>query len=178
MLLAAAVICVAALLNDRTFPRDRFWRAAGLKRAGRPVARRFALGGALLTVGAALFAPQLLFSFPRQRPQLYAMVMVLYPLLSVYPQEIVFRAFFHHRYRDLFGGRTALIAASGAAFGYAHVVFENWVALALSVAGGVLFAHTYERSQSTLAVSIEHALYGCLIFTVGLGQFFYHGAVD
>jgi hypothetical protein len=30
---------------------------------------------------------------------------------------------------------------------------------------------------SLLTSSIEHALYGCWLFTVGLGQFFYHGRV-
>ena len=28
--------------------------------------------------------------------------MIFYPLVSVYPQEIIFRSFFFHRYRDLF----------------------------------------------------------------------------
>jgi len=26
-------------------------------------------------------------------------------------------------------------------------------------------------------VGIEHALYGCLIFTVGLGSYFFHGTM-
>lgn len=39
-------------------------------------------------------------------------------------------------------------------------------------AAGVLFAWTYERTRSTLAVSVEHALFGCWMFTVGLGSFF------
>jgi hypothetical protein len=24
---------------------------------------------------------------------------------------------------------------------------------------------------------VEHALYGCLLFTIGLGRYFYHGTV-
>lgn len=34
---------------------------------------------------------------------------------------------------------------------------------------------TYRRARSLLAASIEHALYGMLVFSVGLGRFFFHG---
>ncbi len=43
--------------------------------------------------------------------------------------------------------------------------------------GGWLFADTYRQSRSLWLVCLEHALYGDLIFTIGLGTFFYHGAV-
>jgi len=45
------------------------------------------------------------------------------------------------------------------------------------VAGGWLFGGTYRRSRSLGLVCLEHALYGDLIFTVGLGQYFFHGAL-
>jgi hypothetical protein len=37
---------------------------------------------------------------------------------------------------------------------------------------GADVAHRYERSGSTLLVSLEHALYGDFVFTVGLGPIF------
>jgi hypothetical protein len=40
----------------------------------------------------------------------------------------------------------------------------------------VALASTYERSRSTLLVSIEHALSGDVIFTVGVGSLFYSSA--
>ena len=40
------------------------------------------------------YARQDLFSFARNNPVLWAMVIVGYPILSVYPQAIIFRAFF------------------------------------------------------------------------------------
>ena len=46
-----------------------------------------------------LLAPDHLFDLPRQRPWLWLAVMVFYPLVSVYPQELVFRAFVLQRYR-------------------------------------------------------------------------------
>jgi membrane protease YdiL (CAAX protease family) len=71
----------------------------------------------------------------------------------------------------------ALVLISGAAFGLAHIVFNNWVAPVLCAVGGVLFAHTYHKTRSLALVCLEHALYGDFVFTVGLGRYFYHGAV-
>ncbi|HXB22539.1 MAG TPA: hypothetical protein VNV88_14225 [Candidatus Solibacter sp.] len=45
-----------------------------------------------------------------------------------------------------------------------------------STIGGLLFALTYQQSGSLLLACIEHAIFGNFIFTIGLGQFFYHGA--
>jgi membrane protease YdiL (CAAX protease family) len=47
----------------------------------------------------------------------------------------------------------------------------------MTLVGGLLFAHTYWKTRSLLVSAIEHALYGCLLYTIGLGRFFYHGAV-
>ncbi len=102
--------------------------------------------------------------------------MVLYPLLSVWPQEMLYRSLLFHRYRALFRTDIALILVSALAFGFAHVIFLNWIAVAMTVAGGFLFARDYARHRSLPLSCLEHSLYGCLIFTVGLGRFFYTGA--
>ena len=124
----------------------------------------------------ALTRPELLLGFPRTEPIIWALVMALYPILSVYPQELIFRAFLFHRYAPLFGNGIGLVAASAAAFGFVHIAFGNWIAVALSLAGGAIFATRFQRTRSLFTASVEHALYGMLIFTVGLGEFFYHGA--
>jgi membrane protease YdiL (CAAX protease family) len=46
----------------------------------------------------------------------------------------------------------------------------------LCLIGGLLFALTYQHSGSLLLTCLDHALFGNFIFTVGLGQFFYHGS--
>lgn len=69
-----------------------------------------------------------------------------------------------------------MILASAAAFAFMHIVFRNPVAVVYTFAGGVLFARRYYRSGSLLVSSLEHALYGCWMFTVGLGPYFYQGA--
>jgi membrane protease YdiL (CAAX protease family) len=101
--------------------------------------------------------------------------MVLYPVLSVYPQGVLYRAFFLHRYAAVFPARWALLLASAVAFGFLHIIFRNSLAVGLTFLGGLLFATRYAETDSLLTSSVEHALYGCWLFTVGLGQYFYHG---
>jgi membrane protease YdiL (CAAX protease family) len=103
--------------------------------------------------------------------------MILYPLLSVYPQELIFRTFFFHRYRQIFRQSWVLILASGLSFGLAHLFFANWIAPTLTLLGGLQFARTYDRTNSTLQAAIEHGLWGDLIFTIGLGWYFYGGSI-
>ena len=129
-----------------------------------------------LGVAVYLLAPQLLFSLVRQSPGLWAVIFMLYPLLSVYPQELLYRAFFFHRYQPLFGRGWGMLIASGLAFGFVHIIFRNWLAVGLCVIGGVLFSLTYQASGSLLLACLDHAIFGNFLFTIGLGQFFYHGS--
>jgi membrane protease YdiL (CAAX protease family) len=103
--------------------------------------------------------------------------MLAYPVLSVYPQGLLYRAFFFDRYATLFPGKWAMILASAAVFAFLHIIFRNWLAVALTFAGGLLFATRYSETGSMATSSLEHALYGCWLFTVGLGQYFYHGTI-
>lgn len=140
------------------------------------IALRFAVLAPLITFVTWAVWPELFLSLPRHRPLFWAIIMVLYPLLSVWPQEMLYRRLLFQRYRALFGGDKALIAVSAIAFGFAHVIFLNWIAIAMTAAGGLLFARDYARHRSLPLTCLEHSLYGCLIFTVGLGRFFYTGA--
>ncbi len=172
---AWAGACLWLLLRDPTFDRRRLWNArAALGARGRVFASFVPLGVGI-GLAVAAFDPQALFSLPRRRPELWATIMLLYPLVSVYPQEVIFRVFFFHRYGTLFAMPAMTIVASAAAFGVVHVVFHNWIAVAMTLIGGLLFAATYARTRSAFAVSVEHALYGCLVFTIGLGEYFYSG---
>ncbi|WP_394621609.1 CPBP family intramembrane glutamic endopeptidase [Lentzea sp. JNUCC 0626] len=160
------------LLRSETFDRKSLWRREAVR--WRPILALWALSAVAAIAVVAVLFPAQLFAFPREQPLLWLAVMVFYPLLSVYPQELVFRAFLFDRYSAAFG--TWTVAASAAAFGFVHIVFGSWVSVVLSAAGGWLFATRYQRTRSLLAASIEHALYGMLVFTVGLGQYFFHGA--
>jgi membrane protease YdiL (CAAX protease family) len=116
-----------------------------------------------------------LLDFPRQRPGLWVVVLVLYPMLSAWPQELVYRTFFFHRYEALLG-RRGTIAASAFAFALLHVVYADPVAPLLALPAGLALGIAYARSGSLLAVALEHALYGTAVFTLGLGRAFFVGA--
>jgi membrane protease YdiL (CAAX protease family) len=177
LLLVFTVLCLIVLLRDRSFNRRQLWNLGEIQRHWRTMLGVFALGVVVISLGVWLFKPNLLFNFIERAPRIWALVMILYPLFSVYPQELVYRAFFFHRYQGIFPSRRIMIVANAAAFGFMHIVFQNWIAVVMTFLGGLLFARTYEKTRSLAVVSVEHALYGCYIFTIGLGIYFYHGAV-
>lgn len=159
-------------------PERIYWRWGQVNRENlRRVLGRFAACTTFTALAVAWMKPDFFLQFVCERPAFWAFVMVAYPLLSVIPQEIMFRSFFFERYARIFPKPVLMIAASGVLFGAAHLIFMNWVAPALCVVGGLFFAQTYQRTRSLALAVIEHALYGCMIFTVGLGPYFYHGAV-
>jgi membrane protease YdiL (CAAX protease family) len=149
---------------------------------GFPLSELASILAIFLIVGGAVTAfvqqemPETFLSMPRYRPALWVTILTFYPLLSVLAQELVYRTFFFHRYGPLFGDRRWLaIAVNGALFGFGHVIFLNWVSVAATLAVGVLLAYRYERTRSFWAVFVEHTLYGWLIFTIGLGMYFFTG---
>jgi membrane protease YdiL (CAAX protease family) len=165
------------LLRDPRFDRTRLWNLETLSGRLGEILCIFAVAAFLLWLGVRRFAPHLEWSFVSQNPAFWAVVMVLYPVLSVYPQGLLYRAFFFERYGELFPGKWAMIVASAAAFAFVHIIFRNWLAVGLTLAGGLLFAVRYAQTGSLATTGFEHSLYGCWLFTVGLGQYFYHGTI-
>jgi len=165
------------LLRDPSFDRTKLWNLAPLPGRMGAILAAFVVVALLLWLGVRRFAPELEWSFVRQHPVFWAVVMVLYPVVSVYPQGLLYRAFFFERYAALFPGKWTMIVASAAAFAFLHIIFRNPLAVALTLGGGLLFAARYAETGSLATSSFEHALYGCWLFTVGLGQFFYHGTI-
>lgn len=156
---------------------NAWWHRKGITRVeqGRMLLR-FVICAAVLAAAMQYFQPERMFEFVNGRPKLWMLVMVLYPLLSVVPQEIIFRRYLFTRFETIFTP-TMMVLVSGLGFGFAHIVFNNWVAPVLCAVGGLMFARTYQRTGSLALVCLEHALYGDFIFTLGLGRYFYHGAV-
>jgi membrane protease YdiL (CAAX protease family) len=169
------VTIAAALLLTAT-PGFR-WRGLAARRVDW---RMLGLLAALTAVACTLLVwwllPGRFLALPRQAPGLWLAIMVLYPFLSALPQELMFRALFFGRYRGLFPSERAAIVANGLVFGLAHLMFWNWVAVTLCIAGGAVFAIGYLRHGFLQAVLL-HAICGGIVFTSGLGTFFYHGAV-
>ncbi|WP_446222447.1 CPBP family intramembrane glutamic endopeptidase [Nocardia sp. IBHARD005] len=174
--LLAITVGIVIYLRRTGFDHRSFWRADALRPALPGILALWAVSAIALTAAVAVLRPDFLFDLPRERPLIWLLVLVFYPLVSVYPQELLFRAFLFHRYTPIFGDGHRMIAASATAFGFAHFIVGNWISVLLSAAAGVLFAIRYRRTRSLLTTSVDHALYGILVFTVGLGDFFYHGA--
>lgn len=177
LLWVLALICAMVLFRDRSFKRGTLWSFTPIISF-----RSFliqVLGVFIFsTVLLYMIAPELLFSLVRYDPMLWLAVMLLYPLLSVYPQELIYRSFFFHRYRRLIPHPSLMIGLNALLFGYIHIIFHNWMAVLLTTLGGLYFAILYQRSRSLLFVSVVHALYGNLLFTLGLGSYFYHGSIE
>jgi membrane protease YdiL (CAAX protease family) len=104
------------------------------------------------------------------KPLLWLMILFVYSFFSVYPQELIYRTFFFQRYQSLFKNQTLFIIINATLFSLAHLFFKKGIVMILTFIGGILFALTYKKTKSTLLVSIEHAIYGCWLFTVGMGE--------
>jgi len=175
--------CLLILLRDPAFDRRQLWNAAPFRRQLPQVLGLFLAGAAVLAALVHTYAPSLFLILPRTHPGSWLIVLALYTAISVYPQALIYRAFLFHRYRPLLPSsprpsneRTRsliLILASGATFALVHILFHNWIAVALTFPGGILFARRFDNTRSLALSSFEHALYGCFLFTIGLGQFFY-----
>jgi uncharacterized protein len=177
LLWAAAMYACWQVLCDPHFDRNRLWNAGALRGHAIGILCIFAVVALALWLGVRQFAPPLEWNFVSRNPAFWAVVMVLYPVLSVYPQGLLYRAFFFERYAGLFPGKWPMIVASALAFSFMHLVFRNVLAVLLTFAGGLLFAARYAETGSLATSCFEHALYGCWLFTVGLGQYFYHGTI-
>ena len=169
--------CLAVLLGRGDFDRSRLWNARRLRTNLLRAIVPFLFAAPLLVVATLVIAPDRLFEMIRQRPALWVSLIVLYPIVSVYPQGLVYRAFIFHRYRPLLRQRWMRIVASAVAFSMVHVIFQNWIAPVLTLIGGVIFAWTYASTRSTLVASLQHALFGLFLFTIGLGSYFLYASV-
>lgn len=175
-LLPVLAIIVMFLAVDRTFSLARelsrgfsLWQLLSILVV-------FAAGGGIVSYYVAEHYPQWFLEFPRNRPETYQRIMILYPLMSVVVQELVYRTFFFHRYGVLFGRQWWLaILVSGLAFGFGHIVIRDPFAIYGSMGLGLLLAWRYAMTRSFWAVFIEHTLWGWLAFTIGLGRFFFTG---
>lgn len=157
------------------FDRARLWNWAGARGQLKRVLV-FAAGCALLlTAFVLVFRPEQFLGFPLARPWRWLMVMALYPVLAAYPQELIFRAFIFQRYGRLFKDERHVMHLSAGAFAFAHVIYLNPLSMLLTLAGGYLFSYNYLKSRSLFSAALEHALYGCLFFTIGPGRLFYAG---
>lgn len=112
---------------------------------------------------------QMLFEVVINKPIMWIIFLLVYCFFSVYPQELLFRKFYFKRYKDMFKNELLFLFVNAILFSLAHMFFKNILVIILTFFGGLLFAFTFNNTKSTLLVSIEHAIYGSWLFTVGMG---------
>lgn len=172
-LLLAAAIAFVAMRRTGLLARGELARLRVAGRDWAAMLARFAFCALLLTGLLLQYRPEWLFAFPRHNPRFWALVCVAYPLVSVLPQGILYRALFAKRYAACVPLHPLVFGAL--LFSWAHVVFHNPWACAFTFVGGLFFLSSYRRTGSLIFSCIEHALYGDFLFTVGWGSFFYEG---
>ena len=168
-----------AFLSLRQMPGfsfHRLWYGRDWTAAERHFAfLRFLFLACLLTFLTLILVPERFLRFPLEHFPLWLAVMILYPPLSIVPQELFFRSFYFARYGNLFGEKRLGVLINGLLFGFAHIILNNWIAPTLVALGGLILAHSYQQHRSLKWAVIEHTLYGCWIFTVGIGWYFFTG---
>lgn len=143
-------------------------------RPWKPFLKRLGIQFIIVAVVTSLYVmwqqPSALFCVPKNNLGLWVGILGVYTFLSVWPQELIYRTFFFSRYETLFKNKALFIFLNAIVFSLAHLFFRNTLVLVLTFIGGILFGITYLKTKSTLFVSVEHALYGNWLFTVGMGE--------
>ncbi|WP_378175623.1 type II CAAX prenyl endopeptidase Rce1 family protein [Aquimarina sp. SS2-1] len=147
------------------FPDKSIWK---------PFWRETVIKLAIVIIVTSLYvfwvAPDELFSVVIKKPYLWVIILFVYTFLSVWPQEIIYRTFFYNRYESLIDNKWLFIFINAVLFSLAHLFLRSFLVQLLTFLGGLLFAFTYQKTKSTTLVSIEHAIYGNWLFTVGMGE--------
>lgn len=119
-----------------------------------------------------LLDKNLLFIFPKTNFKLWLIVIFIYPFLSVIPQELVYRVFFFQRYFPNINRFYFPMFLNLVVFAYGHLVFSNMHAIIITAIVSPIFTYAYLK-KSFLTCVILHTLGGQIIFTLGLGKYFF-----
>ncbi|WP_347139746.1 CPBP family intramembrane glutamic endopeptidase [Paracoccus sp. SSK6] len=153
------------------------WRSLVRGWSRMPWLEVLALSAATLLAGTVI----LYFTYPERlfamlRSGMLPLIWVFYPILSALPQELIFRPLFFHRYAALLPQGQGAIAINAAIFSFAHLMYWSSVVAVLTFVGGWIFARAYLR-HGFPAAWLLHAVAGNLLFTTGMGAYFYTGNV-
>ncbi|MHA1180327.1 MAG: hypothetical protein ACTSSR_06395, partial [Alphaproteobacteria bacterium] len=102
-LVPVLAVVMAFLLLDRTFSLKRELTHGFGWATMVSILAVFVVGGGAVAPYIWQYHPGWLLEFPRNRPETYMRIMLLYPAMSVVVQEFVYRTFYFHRYGPLFG---------------------------------------------------------------------------
>lgn len=169
-LLLIAITFLVFLLRDPDFNNETLYRFN--KSHLRKSIPRVLVISILLIWFTWWIYPYLFFQYPMEDLEGFILTFFLYPFASVLPQELVYRVYFFHRYKEIVPEKYLLMLSNAIIFGLTHWIYGNWVAPIATFLVSWIFIFTYYKSKSLLNVSLEHYFYGMLMFTVGFGYFF------
>lgn len=169
-LVLIAVFFLVLLLNDAMFDKSILFRFNRLH-LSKSLSRVLLISLLLLWFTYWVF-PDLFFHYPVENLKRYLMTLVLYPIASVIPQEIIYRVYFFHRYKNIVPEKFLLMLSNAIIFGLTHMIYDNWVAPIATFLVSWIFIYNYFQTRSLLNVSLEHYFYGLVMFTVGFGYYF------
>ena len=172
ILITLFVWCLLLLLADSRFKRFRLWNLQQFRPFLPKVLKHFLAAAVSINLATWYLAPDWLFALPLEQTIMWLGLLLLYPVLSAWPQEVIFRTYLFHRYKRLFKSKQLRAWLSAGCFALAHLMFANWIAVVGAFIAGLVFAFTYMHSRSTVLVAVEHSLWGCWLFTAGLGVHF------
>ena len=167
-LVALLVYCTIVMLVNKPVNANRFSLACDWKL----ILIRFVIINVVVFLVIRFVLHGELFADLQKNRKLFYMIL-MYPLLSALPQEVIFREFFFYRYNTLFRNPSVLVIMNVVLFAFAHIYFGSWLVIIFTLVGGTIFALTYRQTRSLLAVTIEHTLYGLMVLCSGLGEYFY-----
>ena len=168
--LLGLIYCARITLNEKLISLKDLYKIYSPKE-WRPILIKTILLILISTLFMYLFNEEKLFLVVLKKPLLWIIVCIFYSVFSVLPQELLYRSFFFKRYTTLFKNPMVLITINAIAFSLAHSLFQNIYISMLTLVGGFVFALTYHKSKSLLLTSIEHAIYGSWLFTLGIGEY-------
>ncbi|MDG1476694.1 MAG: CPBP family intramembrane metalloprotease [Vicingaceae bacterium] len=167
--LLGLIYCITITIKQSIVSAKEMY-AINLKRSWKPITLQFITFVIVSIILMYYLNYENLFIVLRKNWIMWITITLFYSIFSVYPQEFLYRTFFFKRYSVLFKNTTVLIIFNAAIFSLAHLAFNNLLVSTLTFIGGILFAFTYHKSKSLLLTSIEHALYGSWLFTLGMGE--------
>ncbi len=151
----------------------RGWRAIDWSRVG--VLCAVTLIASIIVMQAMV--PERMFAMLIYSPHTMLTIVLFYPLLSALPQEVVFRALYFRRYRDILPEGVPGLFLNAALFSLAHLMYWSSVVMIMTFAGGFVFAWAHSVRRSFPMAWVMHSLAGLIVFAVGLGIYFYSGNV-
>jgi hypothetical protein len=159
-LLIIFLISIILLKLDRNFNFRKLLK----KIVWKTVVKSFLSFFAFIFIYILFLDKDLLFQLPANNPRIWVLAMIIYPVVSVIPQEFIFRVLFFQRYAKLFSfEKNYIILINSIAFGFAHIVFINFHAIILSILASTIFSIVYLRNSFFTCI-IVHSLAGQLIF--------------